>query len=54
MLLTTAEECEMWLSAPVSEALALQRPLPDGLLHVVARGEKQDGVTVVSQFRFVS
>ena len=27
---------------PIPEALALQRPLPGGLLKIVARGEKQD------------
>jgi putative SOS response-associated peptidase YedK len=36
-------EIETWLTAPAEEALKLQRPLPDGALRVVARGEKQDG-----------
>ena len=40
--LTTQDECDTWLSAPVEEALTLQRPLADGLLSVVAQGEKQD------------
>jgi len=31
------------MTAPVDEALKLQRPLPDGALHIVARGKKQDG-----------
>ena len=30
------------LAAPVNEALRLQRPLPDALLSIVAKGEKQD------------
>jgi len=46
-ILTTEEERETWLRAPWSEACALQRPLPDGSLAVVLRGEKQDGATAV-------
>lgn len=42
-ILTTRQEVDQWLSAPAAEALKLQRPLPDGALVVVARGEKQDG-----------
>jgi putative SOS response-associated peptidase YedK len=42
-ILTTPEEIEQWLTAPAEEALKLQRPLPDGSLVIVARGEKQDG-----------
>ena len=43
VILTTAADREQWLAAPVAEALALQRPLPDGALRIVARGEKEDG-----------
>jgi putative SOS response-associated peptidase YedK len=43
VILTTPEEIETWLTAPAQEALRLQRPLPDGSLKIVARGEKQDG-----------
>lgn len=42
VILTTPEECDAWLTAPIPEALQLQRPLADGLLSVVARGEKED------------
>jgi putative SOS response-associated peptidase YedK len=44
VILTTADEREAWMTAPPQEALALQRPLPDGALRIVARGEKEDGV----------
>lgn len=42
VILTTAEEIDRWLDAPALEALALQRPLPDGSLRIVARGSKKD------------
>lgn len=42
-ILTTAEEIDTWLRAPAAEALALQRPLPDGALTIVRKGpEKED------------
>jgi len=43
VLLTTKEECGTWLESPTEEALRLQRPLPDGLMKEVARGERHDG-----------
>jgi putative SOS response-associated peptidase YedK len=45
-ILTTEDEVEQWLSAPVENALRLQRPLPDDVLKIVARGEKEDGLLV--------
>jgi putative SOS response-associated peptidase YedK len=42
VILTSAEEIDTWLEAPSKDALQLQRPLPDGSLRIVARGEKQD------------
>jgi len=42
-ILTTPDEVDLWLTAPAERALQLQRPLADGMLHVVARGGKQDG-----------
>ena len=43
VILTTQEEVDAWLTASASEALALQRPLPNDALRIVARGEKEDG-----------
>ena len=42
VILTKAAEIETWLAAAAPEAMQLQRPLPDGSLKNVARGEKQD------------
>jgi putative SOS response-associated peptidase YedK len=43
VILTTPDEAETWLTAPWSEAKSLQRPLPQGVLRIVAVGTKQDG-----------
>ena len=43
VILTTPEDVETWLSAPMAVALTLQRPLPDGALKIVAGGGKLDG-----------
>jgi putative SOS response-associated peptidase YedK len=42
VILTTPDEVETWMTAPPDEALKLQRPLPDGVLKIVARGVKED------------
>jgi putative SOS response-associated peptidase YedK len=47
VILTREEELETWLAAPRADASRLQRPLPDGSLRIVARGERKDEVTAV-------
>jgi putative SOS response-associated peptidase YedK len=42
VILTAREEIELWMTAPIKEALKLQRPLSDDALVVVARGSKKD------------
>ena len=43
VILTTAAEADLWLEGETVAALALQRPLPDETLAIVAKGEKEDG-----------
>lgn len=44
VILTRPEDWRRWLTAPAADALQLQRPLPDGMLQIVAEGAREDAV----------
>ena len=51
VILTTAAEVDFWLEADTPDALLLQRPLPDDMLHIVASGEREDGAPTLLPMR---
>lgn len=44
VILTGPDDWHRWLTAPVPEAMALQRPLPDHALQIVQEGAREDAV----------
>jgi putative SOS response-associated peptidase YedK len=46
VILRTEDEIELWMTAPIKDALALQRPLPDGTLKIVRTGVQGDSFDV--------
>jgi putative SOS response-associated peptidase YedK len=49
LILTTPAEIETWLTAPAKGAMALQKPLANNALQIVARGKKQNGPAITGQ-----
>ena len=52
VILTTPEECDQWMTAPIATALDLQRPLAGDMLSIVATGLKQDGMQPATSLHF--
>jgi putative SOS response-associated peptidase YedK len=42
VILTTNDDCDLWMTGDWEKASKLQRPLADGSLKIVASGEKED------------
>lgn len=42
VILTEPEEWKTWLTEPFDSARYLQRPLPDGMLQIIAEGQRRD------------
>jgi putative SOS response-associated peptidase YedK len=48
VVLSTPDEWDVWLRAPIKEALQLQRPMPEDALRVVASGARSDEASQVA------
>jgi len=46
VILTTADEMDVWMNSPWGEAQLLQRPLADESVRIVAKGQNRDGELV--------
>lgn len=42
VILRTDDELDLWMNAPISEALSLRRPLPEGAVRIVRSGVRED------------
>ena len=49
VILTDPAEIDLWLTGPWEAASALQRPLADGALRIVAEGAREDGGEAVAE-----
>ena len=49
VILTTPDKVDLWLEADTADALALQRPLRDDLLRIVAKSERGDGAAAAAE-----
>ncbi|MBB4004684.1 putative SOS response-associated peptidase YedK [Aurantimonas endophytica] len=47
VILTEPDDIDAWMRAKWAEASALQRPLPDDVLRIVAQGDRKDGERAV-------
>jgi putative SOS response-associated peptidase YedK len=48
VILTTPDELDLWLQAKTPNALALQKPLADDALRIVAKGKRKDRASLVA------
>lgn len=44
VILRTDDELDLWMNAPINDALTLQRPMPDGAVRIVRSGVREDQI----------